>query len=79
MRPAQGAEIDAWRGDLHDGLVGLHRHQRLVGDDDVALGDVPGDDLGLFQTLTEIRQMERSHAYSRTRWTAATTRPRFGM
>ena len=47
--------------DLDHGLVGLHRDERLVGHDVVALADVPGDDLGLLQALAEIRQVEDAH------------------
>jgi hypothetical protein len=49
------------RGDLHHRLVGLDRHQRLVGDDVVALRDVPGDDLGLLEALAEVGQEELAH------------------
>ena len=50
------------RGHFDDGLVGLHREQRLVGDHVVANLDVPGDDLGLLQSFAEVGQRERFHA-----------------
>src|SRR6516225_869685 len=46
------------RGYLHDGLVGLHRHQRLIGDDMIALVHQPSHDFGLFETLAKIGQSE---------------------
>jgi hypothetical protein len=49
------------RGDLDYGLLGLDRQQRLVGDDMIALGDVPRYDLGLAEALAEVRQIERGH------------------
>ena len=56
-----GDAAAARRGHLDHGLVGLHRHQRLVGHHVVALGDVPSDDLGLLQAFAEIRQQELAH------------------
>jgi hypothetical protein len=41
-------------GDVHDGLGGLDRDQRLIGLDLCAGLDMPCDDLGLGQPLTEI-------------------------
>ena len=47
--------------DLDHGLVGLDRDQRLVGDDVIALADMPGDDLGFLEALAQIRQVEDAH------------------
>src|SRR6185369_459993 len=44
-QPCDAAAARRWH--LHDGLVRLNRYERLVGDHMIALGDVPGDDLGL--------------------------------
>ena len=55
MRPLQG------RGHLDHGLVGLDRHERLIGNHVIALIDVPSDDLGLLEAFTEIRQDELAH------------------
>ena len=49
------------RGDFHHRLFGLDRDQRLIDDDVVALGDVPGDDLRLLQAFAEIGKVERAH------------------
>ena len=48
----------AWRRHLDHRLVGLHREQRLSGDDVVAGADVPGDDLGIDETLAKVGQVE---------------------
>ncbi len=58
-QPGDAAALRRWH--LDDGLVGLDRHQRLVGDHVIALGDVPGDDLGLLEAFPEIRQEELAH------------------
>ena len=42
-------------------LFGLDRDERLVGHDMVALGDVPGDELGLLQAFAEIGQDKGAH------------------
>ena len=70
------------RRDLDHGLVGLDRHQRLIDDDVIALVDVPGDDLRLFEAFAEIRQHELAHGefphrFSRTGRLGA-RRPRCG-
>ena len=54
----------ARRGHLDHGLVGFDRHQGLVGDHMVALGDVPGDDFRLFQAFAQIRQQKLMHGPS---------------
>ena len=64
--------------DLDHGLVGLDRDERLVGHDAVADRDVPRDDLGFMQTLAQVGQDERSHAYSKTLRAAAAIRRRSG-
>src|SRR5262249_18884172 len=43
---------------LHNGLVGLYRQQRLVGDDVIAFVHQPSHDFSLFETLPEIGQCE---------------------
>ena len=53
------------RGHFDDRLVGFNRNERLIGDDMVALVDVPGHDLGFFKTFAEIRQCELAHAVPR--------------
>ena len=67
------------RGDLDDRLVGLDRHERLIGDDVVADADVPRDDLGFLEALTDVGQDERAHTYSRTFRAAVTMRCSDGM
>jgi hypothetical protein len=42
------------RGDVDHRFVGFNRHQRLIGDDMIAGGDVPGDDLSFLQAFAEI-------------------------
>ena len=49
------------RGNFHDRLLGLDRHQRLVDDDMIAFRDMPGDEFGLLQPLAQIGQAERRH------------------
>ena len=58
MRPLQGD------GNLNHGLVGLDRDKRLIGHHVIALVNVPGDDLRLFEAFTEIRQDELTHGSS---------------
>jgi hypothetical protein len=48
-QPCNAAAARRWH--LHDGLVRVNRHERLVGDHMIALGDVPRDDLGLLEAL----------------------------
>jgi hypothetical protein len=43
------------RGHFDHGLVGLHRYQRLIGNDVVALVDEPRNNLRFFETFAEIR------------------------
>ena len=50
------------RRHLDHRLFGLDRDQRLVGDDMIAFGDVPGDDLRLLQPFAEIGEREAAHA-----------------
>ena len=47
--------------DVHDGLGGLDRDQRLIGLDLVTRLDVPLYDLGLGEPLTEIGELEEPH------------------
>ena len=47
------------RRNLHDSFVGLDRNQRLIGDDVVARGGMPRDDLGFRESLAEIRKVEQ--------------------
>jgi hypothetical protein len=42
------------RGYVDHRFVGFDRHQRLIGDDMIAGGDVPDDDLGFLQAFAEI-------------------------
>ena len=44
------------RRELHERLRRLELDQHVVDLDDVALGDPPGDDLGLEQALARVRQ-----------------------
>ncbi len=72
------------RRHLDHRLVGLDRDQRLVGDHMIADADVPGDDLRLLQSLSQIRQFKdlshgKPYAYSSTRRAAATMRSGDGM
>src|SRR5262249_54071582 len=46
------------RRNLHNGFVGLHRHQRLIYHNMVAFVYQPSHDFSLFETLPEIRQCE---------------------
>ena len=63
------ARLDAQPGDLavlrrrhlDHRLLGFDRDERLVGDDMVALADMPSDQLRLLQPLAEIRQNEDAH------------------
>ena len=54
------ARLRRWHFD--DRLFGLDRDERLVGDDMIAFGDMPGDDLGFLQSFAEIGQREGAHA-----------------
>jgi len=80
MRPLQV------RGHFDHGLVGLHGNEGLVGDHVIALVDMPGDDLGLFEAFTEIGQVELAHERTptsqpnrQTLRAAAAMRPTDGM
>ncbi|MGY4289515.1 hypothetical protein ACVWXO_008781 [Bradyrhizobium sp. LM2.7] len=42
-------------------LVGLDGNERLIGDDVIALADIPADDLRLFKTFAKIGQRELAH------------------
>ena len=46
---------------LDDRLVCLDGNERLIGDDVIAFVDIPGDDLCLLKTFSEIRQHELAH------------------
>ena len=67
------------RRNLDDGLVGFHRHQRLVRDDVIALGHLPGHDFSLGQALAEIGKVEYGHENSITLRTASSIRALPGM
>jgi hypothetical protein len=43
-------------GNLHHGLVGLDRHERLISYHVITLVNVPSDNFSLFEAFTEIRQ-----------------------
>ena len=71
------------RRQLDQGLGGLDLDDDVVDLDGVALLDLPGDDLGLGETLTDVGQLELSHGQSpsqksRVRSTASRTRSRSG-
>jgi hypothetical protein len=50
------------RGNLHHRFFRFDRQERLVGDDMIARGHVPRNDLGLLKTFTKVRKTEDRHA-----------------
>src|SRR5439155_2710636 len=67
------------RWNLDDRLVGLHRDERLVDTDFVALLDMPLDDLRLLHAFAEIGQLEYFHAYSSAFLAASMIRSTLGI
>ena len=59
------------RRNLDDRLVRLDGDERLIDDDAVPRGDMPGDDLRLLDSLSEIRQSKCLHANSKISCAAA--------
>ena len=59
-QPSDAAAARRWY--LYDRLVRLDRHEWLVGNHMIALGDVPRDDFGLLEAFAEIGQQELAHS-----------------